>query len=287
MLPRLVIVVLFFPLVTIIHLVGLFLLQKSNDMNIYGTQKYLIVALSLTEVSFLPISAIRECIYHVFYLRHNIGLCLENYMAIVLTNMYYLIMFCITIDRVLEIRLNIRYHLYWNGRKTKKMLQFIFLILNILYIIYLALLFTKQLSSLSLQVFAYYYIYVAPVFDGLFVITAVTSYSYIFAKIYRNSKRQERLRRRISGKKTSRYPKSVLARFLVPFWIIITFILFLVVPDIMHFIDFTYKLPENIMIATLILYRIGYIADPIIYIYNLEIVKNRMKRMRRSIAEFF
>ena len=217
MLPRLVIVVLFFPLVTIIHLVGLFLLQKSNDMNICGTQKYLIVALSLTEVSFLPISAIRECIYHVFYLRHNIGLCLENYMAIVLTNMYYLIMFCITIDRVLEIRLNIRYHLYWNGRKTKKMLQFIFLILNILYIIYLALLFTKQLSSLSLQVFAYYYIYVAPVFDGLFVITAVTSYSYIFAKIYRNSKRQERLRRRISGKKTSRYPKSVLARFLVSF----------------------------------------------------------------------
>ena len=287
MLPRLVVVVLFFPLVTIIHLVGLFLLQKSNDMNIYGTQKYLIIALSLTEVSFLPISAIRECIYHAFYVRHNIGLCLENYMAIVLTNMYYLIMFGITIDRVLEIRLNIRYHLYWNGRKTKKMLQFIFLILNILYITYLVLLFAQQLSSLSLQVFKYYYIYVAPVFDCLFVITAVTSYTYIFIKIYRNSKRQERLRRQISGKNTSRYPKTVLARFFIPFWIIITFILFLIVPDIMHFIDFTYKLPEKIMIATLILYRIGYIADPIIYIYNLEIVKTRIKRIRRSILESF
>ena len=287
MLPRLLVVVSFFPLVTIIHLIGLLLLQKSNDMNIYGTQKYLIVALSLIEVSFLTISAIRECIYQVFYVRHNIGLCLENYMTIVLTNMYYLIMFGITVDRVLEIRLNIRYHLYWNGRKTKKMIQFTFLILNIIYITYLVLLLVQKSSSLPLEVFRYYYTYMAPVFDGLFVITAVTSYSYIFIKIYRNSKRHERLRRQINGKKKSRYPKTVLARFLVPFWIIITFILFLIVPDIMHFIDFIYKLPEKIMIATLILYRIGYIADPIIYIYNLGIVKTRIKRIRRSIVEFF
>ena len=95
-------------------------LTKSRDRKICGTQKYLIIALSLSELGFVILSNISS----------NLDLWVGVYILIVITNMYYFIMFAITLERFLEIRLNINYHLYLN----KKVLISVYIVLNVGYI---------------------------------------------------------------------------------------------------------------------------------------------------------
>ena len=74
----------------------------------------------------------------------------------------------------------------------------ILLILNILYVSYLAISLSLQHNEIHIQILAYYYTYVTPVYDVLFVITASSIYGYIFTKIYKNRKANERLRKSFS-----------------------------------------------------------------------------------------
>ena len=114
----------------LIHVVRLTLLHIRDDMNIYGTQKSLITALSLTEMSFLLVGTARDWILYRDELSDYIGMFASNYNTIVLTHMYYFTMFGITIDRFLQIRLNIKYEPYWNSKSTKKVLLTVFIIIK-------------------------------------------------------------------------------------------------------------------------------------------------------------
>lgn len=76
---------------------------QKEDSNIYGTQKYLITTLSITEMSFLVIAAVRDYIILESDLSFHIGMLVSNYKTILLTGMYYFRMFGIVIDRLMQI----------------------------------------------------------------------------------------------------------------------------------------------------------------------------------------
>lgn len=146
--------------------------------------------------------------------------------------MYYFTMFGIIIDRFLQIRLNIKYEVYWNSKSTKKVLLTVFIILNLSYITYLLIAIVYQRYDLTLKILKNFHKYVSPVYYTSFTITASVVYFYIFGKIYKNQKAHERSKKTIKKGTECINRKSPNSKYFIPFWIITTFILFRVVPDV-------------------------------------------------------
>lgn len=93
------IVLLFGIITSLLHLTGIALLRKEEDGITNGTQKYLIMALSLTELGFAVLSITHESIFYASGSREDkAGLCVSLYVVVVIGNMYYFVMFSITLD---------------------------------------------------------------------------------------------------------------------------------------------------------------------------------------------
>ena len=292
MVLNLITVLLFGIIISILHLTGLVLLTKTEDVTVNGNQKYLIIALSLTELASIVLSVIRESIVNTTgNRRDSIGLYVRLYSMIVIPIMYYFIMFAITLDSYFELRLNIKYHLYLNKNRTKKTLILVCSIVNITSLTFLCIILSYQQPTLVLNIYEKIhnnlYIYLTPVTDTIFVIVAMTVYSYIFYKLYKSRRREEALIKQLKCNETTtniiltvnRY-----RRYRVPFWIILTFILFWIVPNILQLISYSHPVfHEYFHLASYVLYRIGYIADAVIYILNLNNVKVKLGEIKRNI----
>ena len=281
---RFLIVLLFGTIITFMHITGIVILAKSRDRNIFGTQKYLIIALSSTELAFVVLSVIRESIYYEKGSRTDSGgLWIGAYILIVVMIMYYFIMFAITLDRFLEIRLNLKYHLYSDTRRTKKVLISVYFIINVIFATCLYI-FSTQGQPTS-EITKYFIIYFAPVIDTIFLIFATIVYSYIFSKLYKNKKKEEALRKQITVNKHCGPNVFKVGRFCVPFCIILTFVLFVIFPNILEVIRKIYSLhpkhQKHFQMLSYVLYRIGFITDPIIYIYHLHVVQHKLRKFQK------
>ena len=115
------------------------------------------------------------------------------YTIVVIGFMYYFIMFAITLDRFLLLRLNIRYHLCWNISRTKTIYILVFCIINISWAV---------LSCIILpchdEIYQISFRYLAPVWDTMFIIFAVIIYFCMFFKLHKNRKKQVRYHKTVS-----------------------------------------------------------------------------------------
>ena len=251
----LIIVSLFGVIIALLHITGLVLLSKEQKTNINGNQRYLIIALSITELASVVSSAIHESIFCTSGTRADIiGLCAFLYSIIVNGTAYYFIMFAITLDRFLELRLNIKYPLYWNKNRTKKTLILVCCILNVTWVVLLCIIFSYQQPGLMVnihgKIFQIYLTCLVPVVDTVFVIFATIVYSYIFFKLHKKRKAEQTLIKQVRRNEADINIIQV-KRHRVPFWIILTFILFWIVPNILYRISFSYPdLPEYYLWAS-------------------------------------
>ena len=272
----------------LLHATGLVLITRAKDRNINGNQKYLIIALSLTELAFVTSSIIFESIFYASGSRtEQVGLCFLLYNSIAAGIIYYCVMFAITLDRFLELRLNIKYHLYWNKNRTKNTLLFVSFIVNIAWLVFLLIILSYEqstlVSNLEYKINQNFYTYFLPVINTIFVIFATIVYSYIFLKLRNNRRKEEALRKQVKRNETTTNNILRINKYGVPFWIILTFVLFCIVPDILQPILFDYPvLHEYIHSASYVLYRIGHIADAIIYMFNLNYVKVKLREFKRN-----
>ena len=284
-------IILLFGLVSaLLHATGLVLLARAKGKNVNGNQKYLIVALSLVELGYVVSSVIRESIFYTTGSRTNsVGLYASLYDTVVMGFMYYFIMFAITLDRLLEIRLNIKYQLYWNKNRTKITLIFVSSIVNISWIVFSCILLSYQQSNKVLnihnKIYKMYFLYITTIINTFFVIFAAIVYSYIFFRLHQNRKKEKTLKKQLGRNKKNANINLKVNKYRVPFWIIITFSLFCVVPDILLSISFVYleHYYECFRSASYVLYRLGFIADAIIYIFNLNYVKVKLGEFKRNI----
>lgn len=101
----------------------------------------------------------------------------------------------------------------------------------------------------------------------------------MFGKIHKNQKEHERCKRNISSVTENTNKKLSYTKYLTPFWIIVTFNRFQIIPDILLTIKILYPVSyhEKFRTPIVVLIRIGFIADPIIYIYNLKIVRSKLR----------
>ena len=284
-------IILLFGIVTaLLHGTGLMLLTRAKDRNVNGNQKYLIVALSLVELGFAASSVIRESIFYAAGSRtDSVGLFVSLYNTAILGFMYYCIMFAITLDRFLELILNIKYQLYWNKNRTKNTLILVSCIVNVSYIVLSCIILSYQQSRMVLNIHdkicKMSFLYFSPVMDTIFVMFAAIVYSYIFFKLHQNKKKEEALRKQLVCNETTKNISLKINKYRVPFWIIITFMLFCIVPDILQLISLVYLkyINEYFHSASYALYRLGHIADAMIYIFNLSYVKMKLGEFKRNI----
>ena len=190
----------------------------------------------------------------------------------------------ITLDRYLEIRLSIKYGLCWNKNKARNILLAVFVTVNAAYAAFLYIFLVYRQSTLPLTIVRSFCKYYIPVIDLLYIIFATTAYSYIFLKIHKNRRKDEALVRQVNLHESVEIYK--VNKYRVPFWIILTFIIFKVVPDIVFInISFDEHNRQYLFVVSVVLFRLGYIADAFIYIYSLEVVKKKLYKFKQRLLE--
>ena len=263
-----IIVSVLYLLIIVCHSFGCYLLLCLHKNEQDSTRQLYLINLSIIEAvgSIVGLVAIR--IPKLFSVPWNN---VQTYASIVLytlfTFVYYANLFLIMIDKLMYILLNIKYPVYWNEAKTKVLLAVTWLLGVLIWIgMSLATYFTGYAYDNDL--FKYFY----PILDILFIIVVTVSYSVIFHMYKKtrltptesNSKRTRKRQRKKSNFQIFRN-----SRFYVSGLLIVTFLLFVVIPDLIYLFFRIKNGKENETLddIILILFLVSYLSDAIIYIF--------------------
>ena len=183
---------------------------------------------------------------------------------------YYFIMVLLTVDRFLAIYLNIKYQFYLPSKKIIRLVTIVSMTLLAFAVTAAVLIVFNKMNRLY-HWNMLYVLYV--VIDISYIALVISVYVYIF----RVFKRQKKLQ-------TNRASDSDSFKLLIPSLLIVTFIIFSIIPDlfltgayyqIYYVSDIMHKIP-------FIFFRLGHIADPLIYIFGFNFKRASLKRRKSS-----
>ena len=183
---------------------------------------------------------------------------------------YYFIMVLLTVDRFLAIYLNIKYQFYLPSKKIIRLVTIVSMTLLAFAVTAAVLIVFNKMNRLY-HWNMLYVLYV--VIDISYIALVISVYVYIF----RVFKRQKKLQ-------TNRASDSDSFKLLIPSLLIVTFIIFSIIPDlfltgayyqIYYVSDIMHKIP-------FIFFRLGHIADPLIYIFGFNFKRGSLKRRKSS-----
>ena len=274
-----ILAVLAFIIPAILHAFGFFLLITTQFEDENLTQRLYFILLSFSELFVSGIAVVagwsiksQSYEYPVKMIRGFFGYTLM-----------YEVMIALTVDRFLKIFLNIKYPLYWTYSRTVK-LCIALLVLNGMMCL------TFWLTKTSIDTLnTYYYL----PFDIIFLIVAVVTYGYIFIKIVNNWKiRNSELSmnsqsEEIQPQEAIRiHQNKLLKQFMSNFLLVVTFLIFTVVPDLVYFcygLNSYKDMKEWTKALMTIFYSISYICDFFIYTFSSITIRKKLLRWIRNI----
>ena len=155
--------------VVLIHTISLILLVTLKQRSLKGSQKLLLIALSLTELTYALLDIVQQICFYLSWKKSGHALVLFNSMTVIF--MYIFIMTFIVIDRFLEIYLNIKYSLLCSTKKTNNILLVGLLVCFFLFFPFAMI---QEYNIYDAVDILYRYIY--PVFELIFIIFTAFSY---------------------------------------------------------------------------------------------------------------
>ena len=195
--------------------------------------------------------------------------------------MYFSIMILITLDRLLEFRLNIKYSLYWSSKRT---LVALLVVTSISISIFICILIMTKIYNFTTLKFCEEFLMknVIPLLISIFIVLASYTYYQIYKKIKKNREKTNKnknihevrnLHKEISSNR--RKPFQVF----LPGLIMATFILFSIVPYFVWTIRYHVCRDCNEYVNSVItvLYSLGWLADPLICIFSLRHIRMKIK----------
>ena len=191
------------------------------------------------------------------------------FQATVLCLMYGAVMTLITIDRFLEFRFTLKYPLFCAVKKTKIVVLFFLLMAMMVFLSISA----KFIATSNFKNSLSHYIYLGG--NSVFLVIALFTYGFIFKKLRQNRKELENMRKRVNVFVQNR---SAFKMF-VPSLIIITFIIFTVIPNLIEAISYTENVSNFNYHARFIMYPIGWFIDPLMYIFSLKVIRKKIRRI--------
>ena len=261
------------------QLCALILLKRDHSFR--ANQKYLIGALCCTEIALLVQFALRVA----QFMNRSVGAKLiVHFDNIVAGFMYLFVMAMITLDRFAEIKLNLKYRLYCN---TKRTITILFLGFTISCLLYVGLLIHFLINGNELDWDELWIVYFIPIFQGIFLVIAFKTYYYIFKKLRKNQLALNKIRNQLdqssSGNGLQRKIQGK-PKIIVPSLIILTFILFSILPNFIYAAVYHWSTNYRYTVASKLfpcLYFLGWMADPIIYIFSVKSIRQKFRKLKR------
>ena len=197
---------------------------------------------------------------------------------------FYLNMIYITVDRLLDILLNLKYPVYWDEYKAVILLKITWAIGIIVLVITCVLCYSLHKWEWEEAMFEFFY----PTLEFSFIILAFCTYVFIFRKfkVCQNSPAHVACNHHVAKRQNSTFGVFKNSRFYISVLLIFTFILFMIVPDLIYlFICIIPNAPSpTILTACWISYGIANISDAFIYILlQVEVKTLLMKKVRKFI----
>lgn len=229
--------------------------------------------------------------YEFKVVKMNLNILLLTLITVVLySNMFYIL-----INKTLEVYLNILYPVHWSIRKAVQ-LEIVTWIMGCF--VYITVCVAGNVTAFQYRMI--FVLYFRPVFDGLFIISAVCSYTYLFVK-YKQSKQ---LPKTVSvyvvnsTARTNKHPKKqqsstwsifLHSKFFISIALVFTFCAFIVLPDILQIFITTQKKVNEIAVRNVtvgIIYAIACIGDVLLYVLGNKEIKRLLYKHSRT-ALFF
>ena len=260
--------------IIIIHIVGLTFLKRSKYSSRHKNQVLIITSLSICELT----GTVLGISYGLFTYFESLVLAeiILCFTEIFITFNFYFIMILLTIDRFLVFYLKLKYSLYFSPSKVSKIILWLALLCLLTTAIFAILIPLETITWL--QIYDVLYVLYL-IFDVGYIFLTIGTYSFIF-QVYRRHLKFKKTSQ-ISGEK-NRF------KILIPTLIIATFILFNIIPNI---INASYRheiqsFDKTIIQVALIIYRIGWLVDPLIYIFCSSCSDNfkKFKKKKRRIS---
>ena len=263
------------------NIIGVYLLIKLKKRNITSNQRVLLIALCSDELIISVLAIVRSItlVHQVPTLFRDF---LVNFHQITLASHYIFIMILLAIDRYLLIKLNIKYPIYCTPLKIKRIIYIAWLVSIVSFAVY----FPIQVFYPN-DVVKYTTIYLFPIYEFFYVVVLLLTYYSIFTKIKRKKREDNLIRDQISqNNNESRVTKSK-QRFNIYLltMIIISFITFTVLPNIIWKLSHFLVIPESVSKYCIILYPIGWSCNSVVYIVTIAWNKRKRRLSRICLAQ--
>ena len=270
-----IIVIILDVVAVLIQTLALTLLISLKEGIVKRNQRLLLVTLCVTEFVYAVADIAKACCI-LLDIQNVITLAIFLFHGTALTFFLIFIMIMITVDRFLEIYLNIKYSIYWSVRKTNVVLIVALLMCCLLFI---PLFIVHLRSATAFRKLVFYYIF--PTLSLVFLIVFSFSYFYIIKQVLRHRKKTKQIQKQLRTNNTNLHCKQLNIRFrlFVPTLVIITFILFMICPNIIGIFVVIELLPIYVLYFTKLFVIVGFIADAAVFVFNLNGIRVTMRNL--------
>ena len=244
----------------LLHTVGITLLRKPNSFK--PNQKLYLVNLSINEGLFVIVYnfiVFLEMFTPKAWITYYTWLFIMTGIMVPWCNILIVMIF----DRFLEVRLNVKYELYASKKKVK-MLIFVCWLTGI--IVFISMVFIKHVNRIVVLdkiVFEGYH--------GLIIFVFVATYVYIYYKIKKEG--ESIYQKQLSPNSQQEERRT----YFIPFFIILTFILFINIPRLIISLN-TKTQDEKKIVAIMVsglLFDCGAMVDALIYIFLNKSIRRK------------
>ena len=252
-----------------LHITALTLLYQLKSTGLKSSQKYLMKCLCFSEIGLCVTFMSIRTAFVLHFQKKIISVIVFIFQATVLCTMYCVVMTMITIDRFLEFRFTLKYPLICSVKKTKIIVLFFLLMATVVFLSISA----KFVAASNFKNSFSHYIYLGG--NSAFLVIASFTYVFIFKKLRQNRKELVNMRKRVNVyvQKRSAF------KMFVPSLIIITFIIFTVIPNLIEAISYTKNVSDFNDHTRFIMYPLGWFLDPLMYIFSLKVIRKKLRRI--------
>lgn len=257
-----------------LHAVGLYLLCcLRGSPNLNGSQRIFLMNLSLAEFCVMFCELVKSV---AMLIPSDAG---RDFVSILqlagFSLISYFAMIYLTIDRFFELYLNLKYPLYWNERRSRHLMTSMWVFSTS---IALAICFLFQYCNVDYIRICYIYFY--PTLEALFLVVALFTYGYVIKTSCRVISTRMKILplQEVFDSKTVAVLKCKTDRrfevfrhptFYIPTSLVVTFIIFLVIPDLLYLGNILTKtyMSDQYEAAIFMTYFISFTCDAVIYIF--------------------
>ena len=229
-----------------------------------GNQRNIIYALCVCELT----GAVFLITFQIFYYFEftTVSDVISCFTEIFIVFSYFSIMSILMADRFLIFYLSLTYKVYV---RPARVLMLIIIFSTIFFIISTILATLVSLLEITWKQLGAGLTIAYVVFDGFFFILVLTTYCYIFMVYRRQKKVQKNNQHKDNGDRFKLW---------IPSLIIATFIIFNLIPDL-YIAAYTHRIlysGEKRFAIAYLCYRIGWLVDPVIYIFSFISKKQKV-----------